>query len=858
MQFPPGLYLNGTDYAAKGRYRRGNQVRFFKGLPQPVGGWTKIPFEVDNSLPQYTEFDQSGTPEHFYDSAYTSSGDEITQVLRFNNEGFTGTGSAQVMAYAEGPSTHARLLIFMYSSNYTDADKRNKIHVRVANNAGTVICDLYSSSAYADGDDHMLFFSFSGTSGKAVFFIDGVNADDTANADRVAPTTGTLDAGASSTYFIANNAVGASANFDGKIGFVGMDDQFLTNWADFMDGNLPKEIDETSWTEWGSQPLFWSLEGTMTSNDGSEGNMTASGTPALVDSVESIEDFLPGYSRSIVSWRDSDGQKWLAIGTTRGLFAWNGSTMYDITPSGIGYGEQGGVFGVGYGTGLYGTESYGTARTQTINSIVVEPGAWSLDIWGEDLVAVANWEGKLYQWSPDSPTTIAALVTGDTGSGSAESPEENRALLVTNERHLMLIGAGDWSGVLWTPNPRKIWFSSSEDLTEWEATATNSAGDLELQTDGVAQCGVRWQNENIVWTTTDVHRVNYINPPNYYGRKSIGAKAGIISQTAFVATDNFVFWVGPEGFHTYTGTVTEIECEVWDYYIDRLNKTAKQEISVGHNPRFNEIWVFYPSGSSTLNDSYLIWNYKENHWTIGDIPRTAWHEALIFDNPIAAKPLGNTSRAETYYRAWNHDEAYDVTTQFEAPGESLQILPGSFQFLDDDGAAYGTEDTDYYVDYISGQVTTLSGGSFADDEQITASFTVVEISTPRTALYFHEDGYNNEFPGNPVRDVWVEPAPIEIGQGDVLTEVTRVYQDTGREDDLDPVSNSLAVEIEFDTRLAPEAPKETHGPYQFDAARGYTDVRFNGRQVTPRIRQIKNELWRMGMNRLDIIPGSGR
>lgn len=853
MQFPPGLYLNGTDYAAKGRYRRGNQVRFFKGLPQPVGGWTKIPFEVDNSLPQYVEFDGDDA----YEDTFTTSGNLLTTVMRFNIEAFTGGGFNSLL-YVEGPGNDYRVHIFIYASDEANTDNRNKIVVEVNSSSSATLCSLYSSTGYADGEDHILFFSFDADNGEATFVIDGANADDANNAARSAPTAGTLDSGASTEIYVAAFSNTPDFPITGNIGYFGYRDAYLTNWADFMDGNLPLDIDESGWSEWKAQPAYWAENGALTTNAGSAGNMTAVGDPTLVDSGESVEDFLPGYTRSIVSWRDSDGQKWLAIGTTRGLFAWNGSTMYDITPTGIGYGEQGGVFGVGYGTGLYGTESYGTARTQTINSIVVEPGAWSLDIWGEDLVAVANWEGQIYQWSPDSPTTVAALVTGDTGSGSAEAPEQNRALLVTNERHLMLIGAGDWSGVLWTPNPRKIWFSSSEDLTEWEATATNSAGDLELQTDGVAQCGVRWQNENIVWTTTDVHRVNYINPPNYYGRKSIGAKAGIISQTAFVATDNFVFWVGPEGFHTYTGTVTEIECEVWDYYIDRLNKTAKQEISVGHNPRFNEIWVFYPAGSSTLNDSYLIWNYKENHWSIGDIPRTAWHEALIFDNPIAAKPLGNTSRAETYYRAWNHDEAYDVTTQFEAPGESLQILPGSFQFLDDDGAAYGTEDTDYYVDYVSGQVTTLSGGSFADDEQITASFTVVEISTPRTALYFHEDGYNNEFPGNPVRDVWVEPAPIEIGQGDVLTEVTRVYQDTGREDDLDPVSNSLAVEIEFDTRLAPEAPKETHGPYQFDAARGYTDVRFNGRQVTPRIRQIKNELWRMGMNRLDIIPGSGR
>lgn len=38
----PGLYTINTDRGAKGRYKNGNHVRFFQGLPQKIGGWERF------------------------------------------------------------------------------------------------------------------------------------------------------------------------------------------------------------------------------------------------------------------------------------------------------------------------------------------------------------------------------------------------------------------------------------------------------------------------------------------------------------------------------------------------------------------------------------------------------------------------------------------------------------------------------------------------------------------------------------------------------------------------------------------------------------------------------------------------
>lgn len=39
MSVPPGLFANGTEYMAKGRYYSANLVRWYDGVMQPIGGW---------------------------------------------------------------------------------------------------------------------------------------------------------------------------------------------------------------------------------------------------------------------------------------------------------------------------------------------------------------------------------------------------------------------------------------------------------------------------------------------------------------------------------------------------------------------------------------------------------------------------------------------------------------------------------------------------------------------------------------------------------------------------------------------------------------------------------------------------
>jgi hypothetical protein len=129
-----------------------------------------------------------------------------------------------------------------------------------------------------DGELHTIFFSFDGDNGLSTFVIDGINAIDTGHAAHVDPTVGAV-ANGSGTFGVGSYPGDPSSFFEGQIGFIGYKEVYLTNWEDFMEADgRPKNLDESSWAEWGGIPLIWNEHGDMINNLGSAGNMSKTGT----------------------------------------------------------------------------------------------------------------------------------------------------------------------------------------------------------------------------------------------------------------------------------------------------------------------------------------------------------------------------------------------------------------------------------------------------------------------------------------------------------------------------------------------------------------------------------------------------
>lgn len=363
---------------------------------------------------------------------------------------------------------------------------------------------------------------------------------------------------------------------------------------------------------------------------------------------------LDGIARAILVWRDNSAIRYIAIGTNTSLYVSEGGSYSDVAPVDLTAGSETATPSEGFGAGQYGMGDYNVAGVGT--SAVSAAATWSFDNWGENLIAVLTSDGRILEYEPGD--TNAAVVVN--------APVNCVAALVSNERHLFVLGA---SG-----NKRLVAWSSQEDNTDWTPTGTNTAGDLELETNGNIITGRKLTSGRIlVWTSIDVHAFDYLGTPFIYRRNRIGENCGILGPNAAVAVSDRAFWMGEGKFWMYDGgVVNEMPCDISDKVWNDINLYQRAKIFAGHNSEFNEVWWFYPSAASDENDSYAVFNYQSRVWYFGVLARTCWADKGVYPNPLAVHPDGTVYEQETGLTANGSTRVGDVFIQ----GGAVEIGDG--------------------------------------------------------------------------------------------------------------------------------------------------------------------------------------
>jgi len=354
---------------------------------------------------------------------------------------------------------------------------------------------------------------------------------------------------------------------------------------------------------------------------------------------------MTGKCRGLLTWRDNSGDRWIAAGTHSKLYAMNeAGTLKEITPAGFTVGIADAATKTGYGYSTYGNFAYGVARPDT--GTVTPATTWSLDTYGENLVACSDADGKLYEWPLGftTPTPAAAITNAPTGCA---------ALLSTAERFLFALGAGG--------NPRLVKWCDQENNTVWTASATNQAGDFELQTVGALKAGKKVRGINLLFTDVDVHTASYVGAPYVYAFEKAASGCGLISSQSVAAIDTAAMWMSQSGFWIFDGYVKPLPCDVSDYVFQNLNYNQSSKVYAVHNSKYGEIWWFYPSSASNEVDSYVTYNYRENHWNIGEMARTAGTDRGVYLNPLMVSTDGYIYEHEVGF-------AYDGETVFAESG----------------------------------------------------------------------------------------------------------------------------------------------------------------------------------------------
>jgi hypothetical protein len=270
---------------------------------------------------------------------------------------------------------------------------------------------------------------------------------------------------------------------------------------------------------------------------------------------------------------------------------------------------------------------------------------WSLDNWGENLIANPQ-GGKIYQWDTSvGPAQRAQEISA--------APSLNTFVLVAQpQRQLVAFGSHDSTGVY---DPNLVRWSASENLDDWTASVGNNAGKYRLNSSSGIRGAVNTRGEILIVTSDNAFTMRFRGDELVYQFDSLGTKTDLISQGAIIDVNGTAYWMGTNNFYKYDGVLSVLKCDIHQFLFKQefdgcVNIEQKEKVVVGANTDFDEIWWFYPDKTHLENNRYVVYNYIEDVFYDGLISRTTWVDRGVYANPQATDPNGYL---------WTHEQGYN-------------------------------------------------------------------------------------------------------------------------------------------------------------------------------------------------------
>jgi len=343
--------------------------------------------------------------------------------------------------------------------------------------------------------------------------------------------------------------------------------------------------------------------------------------------------------------------------------------------------------GYGWGTYLWGDSTWGTERTTS--DVILDPGIWSLDNFGQILIATIH-NGRTFTWDAGASNPRSNRATLMSGA-----PTKTRLTLVSDrDRHLFHFGTETTIGNSSTQDPMFIRFSNQEDYSTYQPTATNTAGTFRLDTGNKIVAAVQGKDYVFVLTDSAAYVIQFVGPPFTFSVRQVGTNCGCIGQNAVSYSNGMIFWMSGEGgFFAFDGTVKALPCLVEDFVFTTtgdnlgINYNANQIIYGEHNTLYNEVTWFYPQAGHTQINRCVTYNYGENCWTTGSLARSSYADTGVFSVPYAteynstATPnfaiqgITNLYGASTYYA---HETGTDQINSSGTTSINAYIQSGDF------------------------------------------------------------------------------------------------------------------------------------------------------------------------------------
>ncbi len=428
-------------------------------------------------------------------------------------------------------------------------------------------------------------------------------------------------------------------------------------------------------------------------------------------------------------------------------------------------------------------------------------------------------------------------------------PNKTLGVIASDTSHFTIaLGSNPYDPTTFTSDfdPLLVRWSDQENPFEWVPAVTNQSGEQHLSNGSYLVTARDTRQEILVWTDSALFSMQYVGPPYVWSFSLINDNISIASPNAAISVNGITYWMGVDKFYIYNGRVETLPCALRQFVFTNINKSQLFQIACGTNEGYNEVWWHYPSASSTVNDSYVIYNYLDNVWYYGSLNRSAW-----LDSPLRQYPMAGFSVQTSYL-----DTAINSSvTSFALVNASSYPASGTVT-IDSEQITYTGIDGNTLTGCVRGANNTTAASH--------AQYATVAYKVPNQVL-FHE--YGNDDASQTVAvpiEAYIESADFDIGDGHNFGFVWRILPDLTF---VGSTAANPAVVMTVKARqnsgtnyAAADQPSVTRtATYPVEQYTGQVYTRVRGRQMLFRIDSTAlGVAWQLGTPRIDIRPDGRR
>ena len=395
-------------------------------------------------------------------------------------------------------------------------------------------------------------------------------------------------------------------------------------------------------------------------------------------------------------------------------------------------------------------------------------------------------------------------------------------------------------------DPLLVRWSDADNPFEWVPATTNQSGENRLSYGSYIVAALDTRQEILIWTDAAIFSMQYLGPPYVFSQNLLMDNISIASPNAGITVNNVTYWMGVDKFYQYSGRVETLPCSLRQFVFTDINTDQLAQIVAGTNEGYNEVWWFYPTANSLVNNRYVIYNHLERIWYYGDLERSFW-----LDSPLRQYPMAAFSIQTSYLSA--------------AINSSVTILPIV------NAASYANEgvvtidfEKIFYTGKTSNSLTGCTRGYDGTAATSHIQYSTVSYSVPNQVMN-HENGNDDRSTAEilPIA-AYIETSDFDIQDGQSFGYIWRMLPDlTFNGSNSNTPSVTLTVKPRQNSGSAysaantPTVTETQSFPIELYTGQVYTRVR--GRQMSFRMSSADiGVAWQMGMMRLDIRPDGRR